>query len=145
MKAKECMCEKVICCSPESTVCDCAKLMSQNHIGCVPVCDASKNIVGLVTDRDLILRAISCEKDANQTPIKDIMSTKVCSCTPESDISDVEKLMSEQQIRRLPVVDNNKVVGIITIGDLASNPNVSDKCVCNTVENICGCNEKNAQ
>lgn len=145
MKAKDCMSEKVICCNTDSTVCDCAKIMSENHIGCVPVCDNSNQIVGLVTDRDIILRSISCDKDVKTTPVTDIMTTNICSCTPESDMQDIELQMSQNQVRRLPVIENNKVVGIITLGDLASNPNVSDRCVSGTVENICKCDKKNAE
>ncbi len=145
MKAKDCMCNNVICCTPDSTVYDCAKIMSENHIGCVPVCDSNNNIVGLVTDRDIVLRSVSCNKDSNTTPISDVMSTKVWACNPDSDIKEVEKTMSENQVRRLPVIENNKVVGMLTLGDLAKNPNVNDQCVCNTIENICGCDEKNAE
>ncbi len=146
MKVKDCMCSDVCCVTPTNTIKDCAKLMCDNHIGCVPVCDEGNNVVGLVTDRDLILRSIACDKDAKSTPISDIMTCKVCCCNSNADVNEAEKLMSEQQIRRLPVVDdNNKIIGIITLGDLAKNNNVSTQSVCNTLENICGCNIKNAE
>lgn len=145
MKVKECMCDEVCCLTPDNTIKDCAKLMCDNHIGCVPVCNSENNVVGLVTDRDVILRSIACDKDAN-TKVSDIMTCKVCCCKPEENVSEAEKLMSEYQIRRLPVVDeNNKIIGIITLGDLASNKEVNTQEVCDTLENICGCNEKNAE
>ncbi len=145
MKVKDCMCNQVCYVTPASTIKDCAKLMCDNHIGCIPVCNENNNIVGLVTDRDVILRSIACDKDAKTTPVSDIMTCKVCCCTPETDIEQAEKLMSQNQIRRLPVIENNKIVGIITLGDLAANNNVNTKGVCDTLENICGCEDKNAE
>lgn len=145
MKVRECMCNQVAYVNPDCSVEDCAKLMCNNHIGCVPVCDGSKQIVGLVTDRDIILRTVGCGKDIKNTPVSDIMTCKVCCCSPDIDVCEAEKVMSENQIRRLPVVDNNKVIGILTLGDLAANKGVSTENLCNTLENICGCNEKNAE
>lgn len=145
MKVKDCMCNNVIYITPDSTIKDCATLMCNKHIGCIPVCDSSNAVVGLVTDRDLILRSIACDKDVKSTPISDIMTCKVCSCTPDTDIEEAEKMMSDNQIRRLTVIDNNKIVGIITLGDLAKNKNVSNTGVSNTLENICKCNDKNAE
>ena len=146
MKVKDCMCYEVVYLTPESTVEDCAKLMCSKHVGCIPVCDNNKTIVGLVTDRDVILRSIACDKDIKNTLISDIMTCKVCSCGPEEDINEAEKKMSEEQIRRLPVVDeNNKIIGIITLGDLCTNQNVNTEGVCNTLENICKYNNKNAE
>lgn len=146
MKVKDCMCNNVCSVNPNNTVKDCAKLMCDNHIGCIPVCDDTQKIVGLVTDRDVILRTIACDKEATTTPVSEIMTCKVCCCDENCDVSEAEKLMSEYQIRRLPVVDdNNKIIGIITLGDLAKNDNVSTESVCTTLENICGCNNKNAE
>lgn len=146
MKVKDCMCNEVCYVTPDSTVCDCAKLMCNNHIGCIPVCDTTKNVVGLVTDRDVILRSIACDKDATKTPVSEIMTCKVCCCNSDVDVKDAEDLMCKYQIRRLPVLDNeNKIIGIITLGDLAKNNNVSNESVSNTLENICKCNDKNAE
>ena len=145
MKVKDCMCNEVTYVTPNSSVEDCAKLMCENHIGCVPVCNDSKQVVGLVTDRDILLRTVACGKDAKNTPISDIMTSQVCCCTPDIDVCEAEKLMSENQIRRLPVIDNNQVVGILTLGNLAANQGVSTEGVCSTLENICNCNEKNAE
>ena len=119
--------------------------MSDKHVGCIPVCDNTQNVVGLVTDRDIILRGIACNKDVNTTPVSDIMTTKVCCCNPNTDITEAERLMSENQVKRIPVVDNNKIVGILTLGDLSANTQVSDKSVSDTLNNICSCNEKNAE
>lgn len=144
MKVKDCMCNEVCCVNPENTIKDCATIMCNKHIGCIPVCDNTQNVVGLVTDRDIILRAIACNKDVNTTPVSEIMTCEVCCCTPNADIQEVENLMSQNQVKRIPVVDNNKIVGILTLGDLAANKQVDDQGVNNTLNHICGCNEKNA-
>lgn len=145
MKVKDCMCHDVAYVNPDCSVEDCAKLMCNNHIGCVPVCNTEKQIVGLITDRDIILRTVGCGKDIKNIPVSDIMTCKVCCCEADVDISEAEKIMSENQIRRLPVVDNNKVIGIITLGDLAANKEVNTDEVCATLESICNCNKKNAE
>ena len=145
MKVKECMCNNVTFVKPDCSIKDCAKIMSNNHIGCVPVCDNTNKVVGLVTDRDIILRCVACDKETNNTPISDIMTTNVCCCNPETDVKEAEKIMSDNQIRRIPVVDNNKVVGMLTLGNLASNKYVDENGVYATLENICKCDDKNAE
>ena len=147
MKVKECMCTDVACVKPETKICDVAKLMLNKHVGCIPVCDNNKNVVGLVTDRDLTLRSLACEKDIKQTPVSEIMTTKVFNVSPDAEVSEVEKIMCDCQIRRVPVVENDILVGIITVGDLANNQNVTHNEVSNTVEGICKCgeNSKNAE
>ena len=147
MKVKECMCSEVVWANPNSTVSEVAKQMLNNHIGCIPVCDNNNNVVGLVTDRDLILRCIASDKDCKQTKINEIMTTNIKTVTPENDVKDASKIMCECQIKRVPVVENNKIVGIITLGDLAQENQISNNEVGNTVEEICKCgqNEQNNQ
>lgn len=149
MKVKECMCNDVCCVKPDTKVSEVAKLMGQNHIGCIPVCDNNNCICGIVTDRDLILRAIACEKDVKNCPISDVMTTNVCTCEQDDDMTNAENKMAQNQIRRLPVCDsNNKVVGILTLGNLTQHDEELGKGqVCTTIENICNCdgNTKNAE
>lgn len=145
MKVKDCMCNEVCCITPDSTIKECATIMCNKHVGCIPVCDNSQNVVGLVTDRDIILRAIACDKDVKTTPVSEIMTCEVCSCSPEVDITEAEHLMSQNQVKRIPVVENNRIVGILTLGDLSSNEQVNNNEVGNTLNNICSCNEKNAE
>ena len=139
MKVQDCMCGDICVCSPENTVCDCSKLMN----------DAENKVVGLVTDRDIILRCIASGKDPKNTKINEIMTKNVCCCKPEQDVCDAEQDMCETQVRRIPVVDNNnKIIGMLSLGDLAKNKNVSKEDVGKTVEGICDCatiNIKNCQ
>ncbi len=145
MKVKDCMCNEIFYATTQNTVKDCANIMCDEHVGCVPVCDNDKNLVGLVTDRDIILRCIACDKDPKTTPITEIMTCNPCCCTTDADITEVENLMSKNQVKRIPVLENNKIVGILTLGDLAKNGKIDDKCVSNTLNNICGCDDKNAE
>lgn len=145
MNVKECMCNDVKYVNPNTTICECAKLMSNSHIGCVPVCDEKNNIVGLITDRDVILRAVACDKDCKTVPVSEIMTCKVCSCDSTADTKEAQKIMAENGVRRLPVIENNKVIGILTLGDLTKAEFVETEEVCNTLEDICNCKNKNAE
>ena len=148
MKVKDCMCEDVCCVKPETKIKEVAKLMSKNHIGCIPVCDENNCICGIVTDRDVLLRCVACNKDTSQTPVSDIMTCNVCTCQEDDDMTNAETRMGQNQIRRLPVCDSqNRVVGILTFGDLAKNSyELGKQQVCTTIENICNCNgNKNAE
>ena len=145
MKVKDCMCDKVNCVKPETSVQDCAKMMCEHHVGCTPVCDCNNNLVGIVTDRDILLRAVACDKDTCKTPVSEIMTCNTFSCNCNSDVSEAQKIMAEKQVRRIPVVDNGKVVGILTIGDLAANDQINNNQFGNTMGCICGSNKHNAE
>lgn len=142
MKVKECMVKQTVCIKPETNIYEVAKLMDENHVGCLPICDNNGDVAGIVTDRDIVLRGIACCKDIKTTPISDIMTTKVVKTSPDTDLEDVADLMIKNQIRRLPVIDGNQIVGMITLGDFAK-----EKCMCNekigeTFEGICCCDKK---
>ena len=144
MKVSECMCNEVCCVKPDCNVGQVAKLMCQNHVGCIPVCDDNNGIVGIVTDRDIILRSIACNKNTDQTPVSEIMTCDVCTCDSNDEVNSAEKKMSENQIRRIPVLENDKVVGILTMGDLAHyNQELGKEQVFTTIENICNCKGQN--
>lgn len=140
MKVKDCMCNEVWAAKPETTIYDIAKLMITNKIGCVPICDNNNYLVGMITDRDIVLRGVGCDKNTKTTPASEIMTTNICTCSPEEDVYDAECKMSQNQVRRIPVVENNKIVGILTLGDLAHWDNkIGKEEVCNTISNICEC------
>lgn len=148
MKVQDCMSKHVICVNPGTTISDVAKLMGEHHIGSIPVCKEDGKIVGIITDRDIILRSIACEKDVKQTPISEIMTTQVIRTSPDTNTTAVAQIMADNQVRRLPVVIDEKVVGMITLGNLAQYHSVSKECLCNTIENVChtrGNDVKNAE
>lgn len=145
MKVRDCMNNNVIWLTPDASVGECAKIMNQHHIGSIPICNQNKNVVGVVTDRDILLRAIINNKDINNTKISEIMTTGVYCCEANTDIERATTVMSENQVRRLPVTDNNKIVGMLTLTDLSKSEQISDFKFATTYDNICNYNRKNNQ
>ena len=118
MKVKDIMTKDVAYIKPDCSVIDAAKLMQQENVGSIPVCDQS-GVVGMVTDRDIVLRNVVVGTDPKSTPVSNIMTTKIETVTPDTDVNRLGGIMSRNQIRRLPVVDKNHLVGIVALGDLA--------------------------
>ena len=148
MKVKDCMCTEDCCVKKETKINEVAKLMCQNHIGSIPVCDNNNCLCCIVTDRDIILRTVACDKDVKSTPVSDIMTTNVCTCEEDEDMANAENKMGTNKVRRLPVCDNNKkVIGILTLGDIAQNrAKLDDREICITFEDVCDCDtNKNAE
>jgi len=141
MKISECMSKDVCFVKPDCKLFDAARIMCENHIGCIPVCNEERAVVGIITDRDILLRAVACDKATKTTPVSEIMTTNVYTCRSEKEITEAQNLMAQNQIRRVPVVDDsNKVVGILTMGDLARNDKkIGQQNVSTTIENICNC------
>jgi len=104
---------------PASTsVSDAARAMRDNDIGVVVV-EQNSQLYGLVTDRDIVVRAIASNSNPSNTTLESICSKDVTSVSPDQSDSDAVQLMKQKAVRRLPVVQNGKVVGIISLGDLA--------------------------
>ncbi|MBP1758258.1 MAG: hypothetical protein H6Q61_507 [Firmicutes bacterium] len=120
MQVRELMNTNVISITPEESASLAARLIARHNIGSLPVCTDGGQLRGMVTDRDIVLRCIAAEEDPAKTPVRDIMTRSLTFISPEDDIRAASHLMSEQQIRRLPVVDSGKVVGMLSLGDLAS-------------------------
>jgi CBS domain-containing protein len=120
MKAQDLMTSNPACAGPDSTVADAARMMRDSDCGCLPVVDPkSRRTVGVVTDRDLVVRALAAGRGAD-TPIAEVMTADVAAAPPEAEIEDVERLMAERQIRRVPVVDRDGTcLGIIAQADVA--------------------------
>ena len=119
MLVSELMNRDVITIAPEETASIAARLLFRRNIGSVPVCDRSGRLRGIVTDRDIALRCVAAGNDPETTPVREIMSRCVVSCSPDDDISSASAKMSSGQIRRLPVVENGQLVGILSLGDIA--------------------------
>ncbi|MFD0680443.1 MULTISPECIES: CBS domain-containing protein [unclassified Paenibacillus] len=100
--------------------------MKQEDTGFIPVVDGKK-LIGVITDRDLVIRGFAAKKEGS-TAVSEVMSSnKITSATPETTVDEAAKLMASQQIRRLPVVENGELVGIVSIGDLAVRSTFEDE------------------
>lgn len=139
------MCENVCQVTPETNIKEVAKLMQENKVGCIPVCNDNK-VCGIVTDRDLVLRGMACGKNIDTTKVSDIMTCNPCTCKEDDDIEKAEDLMAENQIKRIPVCDNNNnIVGMLSIGNLFQNhEDLNEDELCYTLECICKNSNKNA-
>lgn len=118
MKVRDIMTDKVEIVSPDTSLENVARLMAENNIGSVPVCQ-EKTILGLITDRDIVIRTVAKGENPVTMKARDVMSTDIISVSPDTDAHEAADKMSEYQIKRLPVVENGKLTGIIALGDLA--------------------------
>ncbi len=119
MKVKDIMTKNVAYINPDSTVVEAAQMMQKHNVGSIPVCDKS-GVVGIVTDRDIIVRNIAHGKNPKDTPVKDVMTGQVTTASPDMDVNDITKMMAQNQIRRVPVVEDNMIVGMLALGDVAA-------------------------
>jgi CBS domain-containing protein len=103
--------------SPDDTIQNAARIMRDEDTGAVPVVENGRP-VGMVTDRDIVVRAVADGGLVNR-PIRDIVTSNVVCVTPEMSTREANELMSEHQVRRLPVVEGDRIVGIVSLGDLA--------------------------
>ena len=119
MLVKDLMNPSVVTIEPTSSAALAARLISRHNIGALPVCSDDRRLRGVVTDRDIILRCVAAEEDPAQTMVRDIMTRNCAVVSPGDDCREATRLMSVQQVRRLPVVDAGRLVGIISLADLA--------------------------
>lgn len=126
MKVKDIMSTDIasVCC--DDTVEKCAQLMKHHDVGSLPVCDQNK-VVGIVTDRDLALRSIAEGQDWKSQKVSEVMTKNPSLGSPDMNVKDAAEVMSRQQIRRLPIVENNSLVGIVALGDISLEPALSDR------------------
>ncbi len=105
---------------PQATLAEAAKKMASQDIGSLPVCAERRHVVGIITDRDITVRAVARGMDPNRTRVEDVMTRDVLSCSSDADVEDACQLMEQRQVRRLLVTDGNDMpVGIVSLGDIA--------------------------
>ncbi|MDP4090126.1 MAG: CBS domain-containing protein [Bacillota bacterium] len=125
MRIRDVMTKDVAYVDVNDTVERAAQLMSQYDIGSVPVCESGK-VVGIITDRDITLRSVAKGTESKNQVVRDIMTSNPVFCSPDQDVHDAVRIMSERQIRRLPIVENGGLVGMVALGDVAVEPILSD-------------------
>ena len=119
MKLRDVMTNPVIRIHPEENVAVAARMLSRYNIGILPVCGSDGRMVGLVTDRDLVTRCLASSRSPAATAVKEVMTKQIISARPDMDAALAAGLMGAKQIRRLPVVENGKLCGMVSLGDIA--------------------------
>lgn len=118
MKLKQIMTSPVISVEPEESVEVAARTLEHYNIGALPVCRSGR-LYGVVTDRDLVTRCVAAGRDPSKTSVREVMTTRIVSAKPDMDAAVAASLMGKEKIRRLPVVENGLIRGMVSLGDLA--------------------------
>lgn len=118
MKIREVMTKPVIRISGDETVEVAARTLAHYNIGALPVCGSDGRLQGLVTDRDLVTRCIAAGKNPGMTKVSQIMSGSVIGIEPDLETEAAAQIMGRRQIRRLPVLENERLCGMVSLGDL---------------------------
>lgn len=119
MKIRELMTSPVIRIHPEESVAVAARTLARYNIGILAVCGNDGRLCGLVTDRDIVTRCLAAGRSPAVTPVRDVMTTQIRSAAPDTDAASAAAIMGRNQIRRLPVMENGKLCGMVSLGDLA--------------------------
>ena len=119
MKVQDIMTADVEYCSPDSDLAAAATIMWNRDCGSVPVVDGEQRVVGMITDRDICMAVATRNKLASEIPISEVMSVRVYACSPDDNVKDALETMQSAQLRRLPVVDDDRLLrGILSINDV---------------------------
>lgn len=119
MKVRDIMTKDVVFANKDDSVLTVAKLMKHHNVGAIPIVENAEKVLGMVTDRDIVLNMADYNFDPSNTFALKLMTDKLYTVKPEADLSSALALMKKQQIRRLPVMEDNKLVGMLSIGDIA--------------------------
>lgn len=134
--AQEIMTKDVKFCSADATLADAVEIMKQCDCGSVPIVDQAQFVIGMVTDRDVALAAFERGATLAEIPVRDVMSRNLVTVQPDDDVARIEMKMASSQVRRVPVVDGGRLVGLVCIGKLARGNDVPDKSIGKTLSAI---------
>ncbi|HUR36664.1 MAG TPA: CBS domain-containing protein [Terriglobales bacterium] len=119
MKVRELMTPNPSSADPETTVEEIATLMKEEDVGCIPILDEDGKVAGVITDRDIVVRCIAEGQDPSECRADDIISPQSVTISPDAEANEAARIMAERQIRRLPVVEDDQLVGMLSLGDVA--------------------------
>lgn len=119
MKVSDIMSDRVVTIDEREPVIAAARLLKRMNLGALPVTDRGDKLVGMLTDRDIVLRCVALGGDARTMTAGDVMTRGVVTATPDAKVDDAAKRMGRGQVRRLPVVENGKLVGMLSLADMA--------------------------
>ena len=119
MTLRDIMSRQVIRIHPEESVAVAARMLEHYNVGLLPVCGSDGRLRGVVTDRDLVTRCVAAGRSAASTTVREVMTANVVAGRPDMDSSAAAGLMGRMQVRRLPVLENGRLCGMVSLGDLA--------------------------
>ena len=119
MKIRELMSSPVVRIHPGENILVASRMMERCNVGAIPVCGNDGRLQGMITDRDIVTRCLAAERSPATTKVGDIMTAGVVAIRPDMDVSTAAALMGNRQVRRLPVMENGKLCGMISLGDLS--------------------------
>ena len=125
MKLREVMTNPVIRIHPDESVSVAARMLTHYNIGILPVCGNDGRLQGLVTDRDIVTRCLASGRSPLNTSVRDVMTTQIVAARPDMEANLAAGMMGREQIRRLPVVENGRLCGMVSLGDLATQQETS--------------------
>ena len=120
MKVRDLMSKPVIRIHADEPVAVAARTLTHYNIGAMPVCSADGRVCGVITDRDIVTRCLAADRSPERTKVRDVMTSQVQSVTPDADVTLAAHIMGSKQVRRLPVVENERLCGMISLADVAN-------------------------
>ncbi|MBB6443715.1 CBS domain-containing protein [Bacillus benzoevorans] len=118
-RIRDIMTDEIECCSLLDNVYEVAVKMKELNVGAIPIVDEER-LIGMITDRDIVVRGVAGKKPGS-TKVGEIMSDSLYTISPDANVTEGAHLMAQQQIRRLPVVEGERLIGIVSLGDFAIN------------------------
>ncbi|HEX4743281.1 MAG TPA: CBS domain-containing protein [Candidatus Limnocylindria bacterium] len=125
MKVSEIMTREPSTLAPASTIGEAATIMRQDDCGSVPIVESGR-LVGIITDRDIVIRVLAGGKDPKTTRVSEAMTADPVTVSPDTSVDEAQKVMAERQVRRLPVVEDGRLVGLVVIGQVARRDSAKD-------------------
>ena len=125
MLVRDIMTQRVVRVHPEECVAVAARQLAANNIGAMPVCSNDGRLIGVVTDRDMVIRCLASGKSPEKTRVREVMTGSVVSVAPDTGVHTAATVMGHRQVRRLPVVEDGRLVGMVSLSDLANREETS--------------------
>ncbi len=122
MQVKDHMTKELVRVAPEESAAVAARLLARHNVGMLPVCSKEGRLRGVVTDRDIVLRCVAADEDAARVKVAEIMTRRVISVDSSVSLETAAGVMAREQVRRLPVSEEGRLVGVVTLSDIAKAP-----------------------
>ncbi len=141
MLVKNVMTTNVVTVLPEETVATASRLMARDNLGALAVCSRDGHLRGMLTDRDIVLRCVASGENPAELTVRQVMTRRLVTVSPEETTDQAASCMARQQVRRLPVEEEGKLVGMISLADLSREPQYRMEAA-EALCNICNCVRK---